>query len=198
MARQKPKRHTRYKWAAALIASLGGAGFLFRENLLRWTQSHRWYLLAAAALLAAALIFRLLRRHRLARSLSEIDRMDGHEFERYLARLFTRLGYRARVVGGGGGDFGADLIIEKEGIPVAVQAKNYETGHVGNDAVQQAIAGAAYYDCKAAMVVTNTFYTKAAIEQARGCTIFPVTLWNRKDIEAVLKKLRGKRRGPEQ
>ena len=194
MVLNAPKRASRFKWTGATFCAAAGAGcgFLFRDVLLAWIQEHLLIVVAILCIPVLIIVRRYLRRRRLASSLREIDRMDGHEFERYLARLFTLLGYRARVVGGSGGDFGADIIIEKAGIPIAVQAKNYETGRVGNDAVQQAIAGATYYDCRAAMVVTNTFYTKAAMEQARGCTLFPVTLWNRRDIEAVLLELRGK------
>ena len=102
--------------------------------------------------------------------------------------MFQRMGYRTEVVGASGSDFGADLVIEKSGIKIAVQAKNYERGRVGNDAVQQVIAGATYYDCKAALVVTNVSYTKAAQMQARGCSLFPVTLWSRADLEIVLSR----------
>ena len=145
--------------------------FAFLAYLLwpKWwplLQAHAVHLAAVGSLIAALWFYRLARRFKLAATLAEIDTMNGHEFERYLVRLFKRLGYRAKNVGASGADFGADLVIEKDGIKTAVQAKNYLHGRVGNDAVQQAIAGATYYDCQSAMVVTNARYTKAAKEQA--------------------------------
>ncbi|WP_445669244.1 restriction endonuclease [Margalitia sp. FSL K6-0131] len=38
--------------------------------------------------------------------------MNSHEFKHFLAPLFKRLGYRAKVTKGSG-DFGADLILSK-------------------------------------------------------------------------------------
>ncbi len=157
---------------------------------LLWVRAHENHLLTIASALLLLALYLFLRPRKIAASLREIDAMTGHEFERFLAKLFQRMGYRAQVVGASGSDFGADLVIEKGGVKIAVQAKNYDGGRVGNDAVQQAIAGATFYDCKAALVVTNASYTKAALLQARACGLFPVTLWNRTDLEAVLSKHR--------
>ena len=151
-----------------------------------WLIAHRVPILIGTGIIIFIGIGLFLRRRRLVSTLREIDAMTGHEFERYLVRLFKHLGFEAHHVGGNGSDFGADLIIEKDDIRIAVQAKNYLHGHVGNDAVQQAIAGATYYDCDQAMVVTNAKYTKAAKEQAQGCGRFPVTLWDRNDIRKVI------------
>ena len=112
--------------------------------------------------------------------------MSGQDFERFLTRLFERLGYAVEHVGRGGSDFGADLVIEKNRFKIAVQAKNYESGRVGNDAVQQAIAGATYYGCAQAMVVTNASFTAAARKQA-GNSSLPVSLWGRKELEQAVR-----------
>lgn len=71
---------------------------------------------------------------------------------------------------------------------VAVQAKNYDRGNVGNEAVQQAIAAASYYDCQQAMVVTNSGFTKNAVKQARGSNI-PVTLIDRRRLGKLIDKV---------
>jgi len=163
----------------------GGSGFglaLFLIALVFVLLREHWpWLVAAAGLVVAAWIWWFLARRRVAVGLAEVDAMTGQQFERYLVRLFRGLGFDAEHVGGGGGDFGADLILEHEGKRIAVQAKNYESGRVGNDAVQQAIAGATYYDCQQAMVVTNASFTKAARQQAARSTL-PVVLWERKEL----------------
>jgi len=156
-----------------------------------WLARDHWPWVAGAAGLAAAIwIWRRLGSRRFAAEMAAIDAMNGHEFERYLVRLFRRLGYRAEHVGAGGGDFGADVVIEKDGARVAVQAKNRESGRVGNDAVQQAIAGSTYYGCHAAMVATNSTFTRAARQQADRSSI-PVTLWSRRELERAVREASG-------
>ncbi|WP_253187253.1 restriction endonuclease [Paenibacillus sp. GP183] len=48
--------------------------------------------------------------------------MDGRQFELYLGLLFKALGYKTEVTLSAG-DYGADLVIEKNGVRTVVQAK---------------------------------------------------------------------------
>jgi HJR/Mrr/RecB family endonuclease len=167
---------------------LGGAGLgalLLLVCVTVFWKYWPWFV-GAGVLVAVAWIWHLLRRRKIEVAMDAIDAMGGHEFERFLTRLFRRLGYSVEHVGRGGGDFGADLVIEKGRKRIAVQAKNYDRGRVGNDAVQQAIAGATYYDCPQAMVVTNASYTHAARKQATKSTL-PVSLWGRKELERAVR-----------
>lgn len=91
--------------------------------------------------------------------------LSGPEFENLLYRLFEAMGYAVQKTGKTG-DQGADLIANKDGQRIAIQAKCY-TGTVGNDAVQQAISAQKFYDCNRAMVVTNSNFTREAIELAK-------------------------------
>ncbi|MCP4601293.1 MAG: restriction endonuclease [Proteobacteria bacterium] len=183
--RKKKRRKKKKKgrgWIGMLVVfvliSAGGVAWIYRDY---W----RWYVAGSAAV-AVIWLFIYAKRHRIASTMSEVDRMTGVEFERFLVKLFKRLNYKARHVGASSGDFGADLIVEKAGVKIAVQAKNYDSNRVGNDAVQQAIAGASYYDCAEAMVVTNSAFTKAAKQQAEGSNL-PVSLWDRKILEKAIK-----------
>ena len=115
--------------------------------------------------------------------LSKVDRMEGHEFEEYLQAHFQRLGYRCKLVGAHGHDYGVDLIVKKDGISTAVQAKRYD-GLVGIKAVQEIVSGRAYYDCDKAMVVTNSMFTKPAWELAAKCE---VELIDRSKLTKMLK-----------
>jgi HJR/Mrr/RecB family endonuclease len=175
--KKNPKRGVAGPWIWLLFFGLAYWGL----------PESRSYFLIAGALVLIIWFWTVIARNRRQREMSEIDRMDGHEFERFLVILFKRLGYKTSHIGGSGGDFGADLIIEKDGAKICVQAKNYGNAAVGNDAVQQVIAGAAYYDCEAALVVTNSTFTKAAKEQAAGSNV-PVTLWDRNLLAEKLKK----------
>src|SRR6478735_4897517 len=104
-----------------------------------------------------------------------IDKMDGRQFEVYLQILFRHLGYHPEVTKQSG-DFGADLIMEKDE-KIVVQAKRYGyKNRVSLSAVQEVYGAKAYYRANQAWVVTNSYYTKQAKEiyenvtpEARKC-----------------------------
>ncbi len=107
--------------------------------------------------------------------ITEIDKMDGRQFEHYLGLLFKTQGYKTTVTRAAG-DYGADLVIEKEGKKIVVQAKRYSK-NVGIEAVQQAQASIAHYKAHEAWVVSNSDYTDAARNLASSNS---VRLINRK------------------
>jgi Predicted endonuclease distantly related to archaeal Holliday junction resolvase and Mrr-like restriction enzymes len=139
-----------------------------------------WLFLGVLALIKFA--YMLWDKNRLAKSgINEIDQMDGLTFEKYLEALFEKLGYRVertQYVG----DYGADLVTTKEGIKTVIQAKRYKN-KVGIKAVQEAVAAKGKYGCSEAMVITNSFYSKAAIELAKANR---VELWNRNHLVKAL------------
>jgi restriction system protein len=73
---------------------------------------------------------------------------------------FFDAGYHVVHVGRRG-DYGADLIVRRNGKRTVVQAKSW-TKNVGIKAVQEANAAPAVYECSDAMVVTNPYFTDAA------------------------------------
>jgi restriction system protein len=130
------------------------------------------------------------RYRRLARSgIADIDRMSGGQFEQYLAVLFRTLGYHVERTGKAG-DYGADLVISRDGVRTIVQAKRY-TKNVGVKAVQEAVTAKAMYRCSDAMVVTNSYFTKQAQVLARSNA---VALWDRERLIAAI--LHTQRRTP--
>jgi restriction system protein len=134
-----------------------------------------WLWLLVAVVAAAKLAYRLYQNRRLSRSgIYEVDAMDGKTFERYLATLFHGLGYHVEQTGHPG-DFGADLVIRRDGQQIAVQAKRW-TKNVGVKAVQEAVAAKAYYGADSAMVVTNRLFTPQARILGRANN---VELWDR-------------------
>lgn len=64
---------------------------------------------------------------------------------------------------------------------------------MGVKAIQEAVAAKGYYDCQEAMVVTNSVYTKQAMELARANG---VKLWDRNDLVKALLSVK-KDVGPE-
>lgn len=105
------------------------------------------------------------REERLRKSgIREIDKMDGLQFEQYLGLLFKSQGFKAEVTRASG-DFGADLILQKNGTKTVVQAKRYSK-NVGIEAIQQAVGAMRHYDALGSWVVTNRDFTDAAYKLA--------------------------------
>jgi len=90
-----------------------------------------------------------------------INELSGTDFEILLYRLFEAMKYSVQKTGKTG-DQGGDLIINKDGQRIIVQAKRH-TGSVNNSAIQEAVAAQKFYDCAKAMVVTNSEFTSSAI-----------------------------------
>lgn len=95
---------------------------------------------------------------------NELKKLNGIEFEDYLYNLFEHHNYKVETTPTSG-DYGADLILIKNNLRIAVQAKCY-TGSVGISTVQEALSGMAYYHCDSAWVVTTGKYTTNAINLA--------------------------------
>jgi len=109
---------------------------------------------------------------KLAKSgIKDIDRMDGLQFEVYLKALLKEIGYKSEVTTGSH-DFGADLIMKKDGKKIVIQAKRYGfKNKVSLDAVQQIYAAKPYYNANECCVFTNSFYTKSALKLAKACDV---------------------------
>lgn len=106
------------------------------------------------------------RYHSMLSSTLHVDEMDGKEFEKFIAVLYSRMGYEVKQVSLGT-DQGVDLIlIDENNKRIAVQAKRWSKA-VGNAAVQQVLAGKKYHNCQSAVVVTNSHFTRQAVELAQ-------------------------------
>ncbi|GAA6620520.1 restriction endonuclease [Scytonema sp. NUACC26] len=118
------------------------------------------------------------------KALAEIDKISGREFEEFLAKVFKLLGYKVLLTQEKG-DFGADLVVQKNSVKTVVQAKRYK-GNVGVDAVYQVVGALGYYKADKSMVITNSKFTTAARELAAPNK---VQLWDRDDLKSLLEKM---------
>jgi restriction system protein len=132
-----------------VVAHSLGTGFvalylmLLFEALFGWSTGRRWP-----------------RAGRADATMRVIDAMDGVEFEGYVAARLRRAGWRVKFTPPVG-DYGVDLIGEKDGHSVAVQCKRYGKS-VGVAAVQQVVSGARHHGCARSIVVSNQEFTRAA------------------------------------
>jgi restriction system protein len=111
----------------------------------------------------------------------EVDNMDGFDFEYYCADLLESNGFDEVEVTRSSGDYGIDILAQKDGVTYAIQCKRYN-GLVGVGAVQEAYAGRDYYDRMVGAVMTNQYFTQPAVEAAGKLKIL---LWDRDYITAI-------------
>lgn len=113
-----------------------------------------------------------------------LDDLEGHEFEYFCAKLLKESGFIEVEVTKGSGDYGVDILAEKDGVTYAVQCKCY-TDPVGVKAVQEAYAGRDYYDRMVGAVMTNQYFTAPAVNAARKLKIL---LWDRGYLENMMEE----------
>ena len=139
----------------------------------------------ALAMLVSAALYLLQRARR--RMPEDFDLMEGHEFEEYCAELLKKCGFEDVEVTRGSGDYGIDILAEKDGVTYAIQCKCYNAP-VGVKAVQEAYAGRDYYDRMVGAVLTNQHFTQPAVEAAGKLKSL---LWDRERLESFQTFLKG-------
>jgi restriction system protein len=104
-------------------------------------------------------------------SMTAIDAMTGTEFEDYVAARLRRAGWQVSFTSLSG-DYGVDLIAERDDKSVAVQCKRHGKP-VGVAAVQQVVSGARHHGCAKSIVISNQEFTQAAKQLAftHGCQL---------------------------
>lgn len=114
----------------------------------------------------------------------KICSLDGWEFEKYCAELFRLLGHSVKITKGSG-DYGADLILDNS---TSVQCKLY-SNPVGLRALQEVYSSMAKYKTNRACVITNSTFTKQAIDYSRMANIELIDYGKlRKMVEYVLEQ----------
>ena len=100
--------------------------------------------------------------------------LSGYEYERFCANYIKKIGFYNIEVTKSSGDQGVDIVASKGGHRYAIQCKYYSSP-VGNKAVQEVVAGAAFYNCDKKMVITNSSFTSSAIDLAasNGVELLP-------------------------
>lgn len=135
--------------------------------------TYRTFVLYTLVIVAALVMLRLsLRLYRTMRNvvvnrrLTHVDDMDGVEFESYIAGVLKKQGY-TNIKLTEKYDYGVDIIAVKDGIRWGIQVKRY-SGLVKADAVRQVVTGLRIYDCDRAMVITNSVFSRVAVQLANS------------------------------
>lgn len=117
-------------------------------------------------------------------TISEIDGMEGHQFEYWCADLLRNIGFIKVEVTQGSGDQGVDILAEKDGIKYAIQCKCYSSD-LGNKPVQEVNTGKTIYRCQIGAVITNRYFTQGGKEAAEATGVL---LWDRDWIQEKLQE----------
>ena len=136
--------------------------------------------------LALAAVWIFIRKQR--KKTDAFEDMEGHEFEFFCADLLRDRGFVEVEVTRGSGDYGIDILAEKDGVTYAIQCKRYGTP-VGVKAIQEAYAGRDYYDRMVGAVMTNQYFTSQAVEAAGKLKIL---LWDGGYLEEMMAEGRQK------
>lgn len=153
------------------------------EMRIKMEVSFTMVSMAGAGVIALVIILLLIRflKKRNERPVP-LEEMEGHEFEYFCAQLLERRGFEEVEVTKGSGDYGIDILAEKDGVTYAVQCKRY-TAPVGVKAIQEAYAGKDYYDRMVGAVMTNQYFTAPAVEAAKKLKIL---LWDGGYLEEMI------------
>lgn len=109
-------------------------------------------------------------------TLEFLNNVDGLSFEKLCVNLYKRKYENAHVQQTNINDFGADVLVRFDhNRTMVIQCKTSQTEKaVGVKSVQEVISSKATYGAEFAAVVTNTYFTQAAVELA-----------NKNDVELV-------------
>lgn len=116
--------------------------------------------------------------------LNRINGMDGTMFENWCVNLLLRSGFQTAERTGKSGDQGVDIVAVKDSIRYAIQCKCYSSP-LGNTPVQEVLGGKAMYNCHVGVVMTNSTFTKGAVELAQKHGIL---LWDQEHIREMLEQ----------
>jgi restriction system protein len=124
--------------------------------------------------------------------------MKPKEFEEYIADLFSRLGYKTEIVGGGY-DRGVDVIAEKDGLKHYIQCKKYITSVVGVSGLRDFYGAIADHlaQAKGYFITTNKFTLEAErfaedkpVELIDGFKLIQYIRLAEKETKPVIEKLK--------
>lgn len=91
---------------------------------------------------------------------ADVSVLSGLAFEEYLTQLFELLGYDT-VKTPASGDYGADILLSRDGKTVAVQAKQYSSP-AGFDSVKEVFFAQSFYKTQEAWAIATSGFTDQA------------------------------------
>lgn len=109
-----------------------------------------------------------------------VKKMDGVDFEKFIALIFTLRGYKVTFTPRAG-DQGVDLIAARDAERIAIQCKRWNNP-VGLKAIQEVFTGKSLYKCTEGLLITTTSLSPQAERMANKLDI---TYWDKDFIEVL-------------
>lgn len=154
------------------------------EKPIKYIEGNFVFLYLSTATIIAYTVHKVIRFqifHKKKYSISQLDYMEGHQFECACADILKANAFKNVTVTQGSGDFGVDILAEKNGYKYAIQCKRY-SHKLDNKPIQEVIGGLAYYGCTKGAVMTNQYFTEPAKKLAK---INGVELWDRNILQKM-------------
>lgn len=169
----------------AILLGLLAVGFLF------YTTNRGAFWIYAILLICGFIIYLLIKRQLSNKyfleqdNLSKLRSLNPTEFEGYIAKLFSRLGFITEKVGGSY-DGGIDVIATKKGVKYFIQCKKFITSQVSVGAVRDFYGAVAdqLKNAKALFVSTNVF----TLEAEKFCEGKPIELIDGKKLMEYIRQ----------
>lgn len=166
---------TMYRIAIPLAVLFGGIGAVFAWLAIEiGANTGRTVLLVVATAFVSMALVLVLRAYLARRFLNayhtifELRQMDSIQFEHYVANLFRKRGYSAKVTVASGDD-GVDVQVSKNGEKAVVQCKRYaESNCVGSEEIQRFIGSMQIYKVRKGFFVATTRFTAHAVRLAHA------------------------------
>lgn len=115
-------------------------------------------------------------------SISDVDHLTGQEFEFFMANILRYNGFEKVRVTKATRDHGVDILASKDSQTYAIQCKRW-SNTLGVLPIQEVFSGKSFYDCDVAVVVTNSQFSKDAIQLAAK---IGVRLWDRSVLISMM------------
>lgn len=114
--------------------------------------------------------------------LIRVDNLEGLQFEKYIGELLKKIGFKNVIVTKGSGDFGADIVAEKDNDKYAFQCKRFSST-IGPRPIGEVLRGMNKYKCNKGVVITNNYFTNQAIQEAK---VSNIELWDRDKLSFLI------------
>lgn len=99
------------------------------------------------------------------KELINLDNMNNEDFKNYINNLLTKLGYIS-TINKSINNKSADILAEKDNIKYAIHCIN-QIKPINYQIIHKINSAKIVFDCDLAIVITNNFFTKQAISQAK-------------------------------
>jgi restriction system protein len=119
-------------------------------------------------------------------SAMDVEALSPTAYESYCTQRLNEYGWHAATTKASG-DQGIDIVATRNGRKAVFQCKK-KSSPVGNDAVQQVVAGKEYESADYAFVVSNADFTRAARELANKCGVHLIHHSSLSDLSPFLKE----------